>query len=131
MKVLIADDDHVYRSFIRRLLARDTDVDVVGEATDGEQAVSLSERLKPDVVLMDLDMPGVDGLEATRRLKEGGGTTRVIMVSNLADEACRQAAARCGADGFFLKSAEISHLMSAIRQGFQRRKPLGYPETCG
>jgi DNA-binding NarL/FixJ family response regulator len=129
VKVLIADDDHEYRSFIRRLLARDTDVDVVGEAMDGEQAVSLSERLKPDVVLMDLDMPRVDGLEATRRLKEGGGTTRVIIVSNLADEACRQAAAKCGADGFFLKSAEIAHLMSAIRQGFRRRKPLGCIET--
>jgi len=129
VKVLIADDEQVYRSFIRRLLAKDSDVDVVGEAVDGEEAVNLSKQLKPDVVLMNLEMPGVDGLEATRRLKESHGGTKVIMVSDSGDEASRQAAAKCGADAFFLKSADISHLMSAIHQAFQCRKPLGCLET--
>ena len=67
--------------------------------------------------------------EATRRLKESHGGTKVIMVSDSGDEASRQAAAKCGADAFFLKSADIAHLMSAIHQAFQRRKPLGCLET--
>jgi two-component system invasion response regulator UvrY len=116
MKVLIADADHGYRNFVRRLLATDRDLSVVGEAVDGEEALSLTETLKPDMVVVSLEMPLVDGLEVTRRLKEKRSQMRVVIVSNVADETCRKAAAKYGADAFVAKSAEISLLLSTIRR---------------
>ena len=100
VRVLIADDDNVYRSYVRRMLETGADMNVVAEAVDGEEAVTLSRLLKPDLVLMDLDLPRLDGLQATRRLKAEVPKTRVIMLSTGGDETCRRAAEKYGADAF-------------------------------
>src|SRR6266581_9465909 len=116
MRLLIADGDQRYRRFIRRFLETDADVKVVAEAADGKGTVSLCERSKPQVILMDLDLPRFGGLEVIRTLKAEFPTMRVVMVSRVADEACRKAALNCGADAFFSKTAEMSRLLSTIRQ---------------
>ena len=116
VRLLIADGDQGYRKFIRKLLERNADVNVVAEAADGKEAVSSCERSKPHVILMDLDLPRFGGLEVIRTLKAEFPTMRVVMVSRVADEACRKAALNCGADAFFSKTAEMSRLLSTIRQ---------------
>ena len=113
MRLLIADGDQGYRKFIRKLLERDADVNVVA---DGEEAVSSCERSKPQVILLDLDLPRFGGLEVIRTLKAEFPKMRVVMVSRVADEACRKAAFKFGADAFFSKTAEMSRLLSTIRQ---------------
>ena len=116
MRLLIADGDQGYRKFIRKLLARNADVNAVAEAADGKEAVSSCERSKPHVILMDLDLPRFGGLEVIRTLKAEFPKMRVVMVSRVADEACRKAALKFGADTFFSKTAEMSRLLSTIRQ---------------
>ena len=116
VRLLIADGDQGYRKFIRKLLERDAGVNVVAEAADGEEAVSSCERSKPQVILMDLDLPRFGGLEVIRTLKAEFPKMRVVMVSRVADEACRKAAFKFGADAFFSKNAEMSRLLSTIRQ---------------
>ena len=117
MRVLIADDDQGYRNYVRKILEVGADMNVIAEAIDGEEAVSLSRRLKPDVVLMDLDLPRLDGLQATRRLKSEIPTMKVIILSTVEDETCRKAAVKYGADAFLPKSADIHQLLSVIRKG--------------
>ena len=116
VRLLIADGDQGYRKLIRKLLERDADVNVVAEAADGEEAVSSCERSKPQVILMDLDLPRFGGLEVIRTLKAEFPNMRVMMVSRVADEACRKAAFKWGANAFFSKTAEMSRLLSTIRQ---------------
>lgn len=116
MRVLIADDDHGFRTFMRRLLDKEPALSIiVGEALDGEEAVQYAQELKPDLILMDLDLPRMDGLEATRRVKVSLPDTVVIMLSTVDGPAYRDAAARSGADGFLPKNTEISHILSTIR----------------
>ena len=116
MRLLIADGDQRYRRSIRRFLEMDADVKVVAEAADGKGTVSLCERLKPQVLLMDLDLPRCGGLEVIRTLKAEFPLMRVVMVCRVADEACRKAAFKCGADAFLSKTAEMSRLLSTIHQ---------------
>ncbi len=116
MLVLIADDDAGFRTFIRRVLEKENDTSVVGEALDGHEAVSKAEHLRPHLVLMDMDLPRMDGLEATRRVKESLPGTVVVMFGTLDGAAYREAAARSGADGFMAKTTPISQILSAIRQ---------------
>ena len=118
MRVLIADDEPVYRSFIRRLLATDSDVNVVGEALDGEEAVSLSERLKPDVVIMDLDMPGTNGLEATRRLKANAALKHIPIIALSAHAMMGDAekALQSGCDDYLSKPLDEDLLFEKLRQ---------------
>ena len=97
-------------------MERNADVNVVAEAAEGEEAVSSCERSKPHVILMDLDLPRFGGLEVIRTLKAEFPKMRVVMVSRVADEACRKAVLNCGADAFLSKAAEVSSLLSAIRQ---------------
>jgi DNA-binding NarL/FixJ family response regulator len=117
MRLLIADGDQRYRRSIRRFLETDADVSVVAEAADGKGTVSLCERLKPQVLVMDLDLPRCGGLEVIRTLKAEFPMMRVVMVCRIADEACRKVALDCGADAFLSKAAEVSSLLSAIRRG--------------
>src|SRR5437870_9043422 len=94
VRLLIADAMHSYRRFIKQVLESTGDLKVVGEAADGEEVVRLAQQLKPDVVLMDIDLPDLDGLEAIRRIKAAQPGTKVIMLSLLDGETYRKAAAR-------------------------------------
>ena len=128
MKVLIADDDSKYRNSLRRALEAEWDLEVVGEAADGEEVVHLTREHKPDVVLIDIDMPGAAGLEATLRIKALIPETRVIMLSSimlsiLNEQTCRNAAERYGADAFLPKKARVWEILSAIRGKPRSRLP--------
>lgn len=112
--VLIADDQALVRDGLRLILDSQDDIEVVGEASDGFEAVALAEELRPDVVLMDIRMPGMDGLEATRRLTTHTPVCVVILTTFDNDEYVVDAI-RAGACGFLLKSSPRQHLLHAVR----------------
>jgi len=114
VRVVIADDQSMVRAGFSSLLREEPDIDVVGEAADGEQAVAAVRRFKPDVVLMDIRMPGVDGLEATRRLVEGGSAARVLILTTFDLDEYVYEGLQAGASGFLLKDASPEHLIAAI-----------------
>lgn len=117
MRVLIVDDNSGYRSLLRRVLEAQGDVELVFEAADGEEGLRLAQEFKPDVVLMDIDMPGggLDGLEATRRVKESSGAA-VLVLSARDSEGFRERTAEYGADAYLPKTASIFDILSAIRE---------------
>jgi NarL family two-component system response regulator LiaR len=115
IRVLIADDHAVVREGLRAFLALQDDVEVVGEAVDGEEAVAAVARLAPDVALVDLVMPNVDGIEAIKRIRASQAPTRVIVLTSFADEATMLPAVRAGAVGYLLKDVEPRDLVAAIR----------------
>jgi NarL family two-component system response regulator LiaR len=108
VRVLLVDDHAVVRKGLRALFDREPGVEVVGEADGGEQAVAGFERARPDVVLMDLEMPGVDGVEATRRITEAHPDARIVVLTSHASEA--------GAVGYLLKHSAPDDVLRAIRQ---------------
>jgi DNA-binding NarL/FixJ family response regulator len=117
IRVLLADDQALVRAGFRALVDAQDDLEVVGEAADGEEAVRLAAELRPDVVLMDIRMPGVDGLEATRRIasdEDLAGTRVVILTTFDLDEYVFEAI-RVGASGFLLKDTEPPELLQAVR----------------
>ncbi|MFI7021977.1 response regulator [Micromonospora sp. NPDC049900] len=118
VRVLLADDHHLVRTGFRVILEIEDDIEVVGEAADGERAVAMARALRPDVVLMDVEMPGVDGLEATRRIStesdEPGGPA-VLMLTTFDRDDYLFAALRAGASGFLLKNGTPEALVDAIR----------------
>ncbi|BCJ36788.1 DNA-binding response regulator [Actinocatenispora thailandica] len=113
--ILLADDQALVRTGFRLILDAAPDLRVVGEAGDGAEAVTATRRLRPDLVLMDVRMPGVDGVEATRRIVAAGGATRVLMLTTFDLDEYVYAALRAGASGFLLKDALAADLLSAIR----------------
>ncbi|MEP7046066.1 MAG: response regulator transcription factor [Ilumatobacteraceae bacterium] len=114
--VLIADDQALVRDGFRSLLEREDDLEVVGEATDGFEAVAEAERLSPDVVLMDIRMPRMDGVQATRRiLAAGSGATKVLMLTTFDGDSHVYDAMRAGAAGFLLKDVHRQDLVNAVR----------------
>ncbi len=117
IRVLLADDQALLRSSLAMLIDREPDMDVVGEAGDGEQAVALALAHRPDVVLMDIRMPGTDGLEATSQLLSSSDTAdmRVIMLTTFELDNYVLRALRAGASGFLLKGVEPADLLDAIR----------------
>jgi NarL family two-component system response regulator LiaR len=115
IRVLIADDHAVVRQGLRTFLDLQDDIDVIGEAADGEEALSAIERDPPDVVLMDLVMPGVDGIEALRRLRVTSPGTRAIVLSSFIDDDKLFPAVRAGAAGYLLKDVQPQELVAAIR----------------
>jgi two-component system, NarL family, response regulator LiaR len=115
IRVLIADDHAVVRQGLRTFLDLQEDIEVVGEAADGAEAVALAERLTPDVVLMDLVMPGVDGVEAIRRLRERAPATRAVVLSSFIDDDRLFPVVRAGAAGYLLKDVQPAELVDAIR----------------
>jgi two-component system, NarL family, response regulator LiaR len=115
IRVLIADDHAVVREGLRAFLALQDDVEVVGEAADGEEAVQAVARLDPDVALVDLVMPRVDGIEAIGRIRAQRPQTRVIVLTSFVDEDKMLPAVRAGAVGYLLKDVQPQDLVSAIR----------------
>jgi len=116
VRVVIADDHQVVREGLQMILAEsDGEIVVVGEASDGDEAVRLATEVQPDVVLMDLSMPRVDGLEATRRLREAGVPARVLILTSFADGEGVRDAVRAGVTGYLMKDVLKSELLTAIR----------------
>ena len=110
----MADDHTVVRQGLRSLLSLEPDIEVVSEAEDGRQAVRLVKELKPDVVVMDVQMPGLGGIEATRRIAAAGGRTRVLIVTVFDFDEYAYAALEAGAAGFLLKNALPSEFIAGI-----------------
>ncbi len=115
IRVAIADDHAVVRQGLRTFLELQEDMEVVGEAVDGGDAVDLVERTAPDVVLLDLVMPQVDGIEATRRIRERSPATRILVLTSFADDHTVLPAVRAGAAGYLLKDVQPPELAAAIR----------------
>lgn len=115
LRVLIADDHTLFRYGMQGLLSTQPDIEVVGEATTGEEAVALAAELRPDVVLMDIKMPGVNGIEATRRILADHPSIRILMVTMFEDDASVFTAMRAGARGYVLKDAAKDDVLGAIR----------------
>jgi DNA-binding NarL/FixJ family response regulator len=115
IRVLIADDHAVVRQGLRTFLDLQEDIEVIGEAGDGAEALAAIERDPPDVVLMDLVMPGTDGIEALRRLRAEAPTTRAIILSSFIDDDKLFPAVRAGAAGYLLKDVQPQELVTAIR----------------
>jgi DNA-binding NarL/FixJ family response regulator len=114
IRILIADDHPVFRFGLRAMLNAMPDTEVVGEGTTGEEILALADSVQPDVILMDINMPGVNGIEATRRIREANPDIRILMVTMLEDDSVF-AAMRAGARGYVVKGAEPSEVLRAIR----------------
>ena len=115
ISVLVADDQRLVRSGFRMILRADPEIDVIGEAGDGEEAVALARELKPDVVLMDIRMPKLDGIAATRLLLQEEDPPRVLVLTTFDLDEYVYGALRAGASGFLLKDAPEEQLAAAIR----------------
>jgi len=114
IRVLVGDDHPVFRRGIRAILGAEPDTELVGEATDGEEAVELALELGPDVILMDLNMPKMTGIEATRRILEVSPDTAILMLTMFEDDKSIFAAMRAGAHGYVLKGADGTETLRAI-----------------
>jgi DNA-binding NarL/FixJ family response regulator len=115
INVLLADDQELVRSGFRLILELEDGIEVVGEAADGREAVRLAKELQPDVVLMDMRMPELDGIEATRRLQRAGIEARVLVLTTFDLDEYVYGAIRAGASGFLLKDAPREQLVTAVR----------------
>ncbi|AEI46264.1 two component LuxR family transcriptional regulator [Paenibacillus mucilaginosus KNP414] len=115
LRILIADDHPLFRYGIGMLLATTGDLEVVGEAATGEEAVEMAAALQPDVILMDIRMPGWNGIEATRRIARRDGKAQILILTMFKDDVSVFTAMRAGAKGYVLKDAEKDDLLRAIR----------------
>ena len=118
IRVVLADDQAMVRAGFRLILEAAADIEVLGEACDGEEAVSVTERLRPDIVLMDVQMPRMDGLEATRRITQRPElTSRVVILTTFERDDYVFGALRAGASGFLLKNAPPEELVHGVGGG--------------
>jgi len=115
LRVIIVDDHVVFREGLRSLLLLGPDIEVVAEAEDGSSALRLTEELLPDIVLMDLTMPGMNGIEATRQIVSNNGKVRVLVLSMESDRSFVVAALKAGASGYLLKESAFAEVTAAIR----------------
>jgi DNA-binding NarL/FixJ family response regulator len=129
IRILIAEDQRIVREGLIALLEDESEVAIVGEASGGAEAVELFARLQPDVVLMDLQMPGVDGPEATRRIRERSPDARILVLTTYATDEFIFKALRAGARGYLLKDASADELLEAIHAVHQGRTLLA-PEVA-
>ncbi len=114
IRIVIADDQMLFREGLRTLLSTRPDLEIVGEASDGEEAVALVETLRPAVVLMDLRMPRLDGIQATARIRERWPSVAILVLTTFDDDANLFGALRAGADGYLLKDVALETLVAAI-----------------
>lgn len=124
IKVLIADDHHVVRRGLLFFLKTQKDIDIIGEATNGKEAVKLVSELNPDVVLMDLSMPEMDGVMATKIIRETNTTVKIIILTSYGDQDHVIPALRAGASGYQLKDIEPDDLVQTIRDVLQGQSKL-------
>lgn len=124
IRVVVADDHGVVRAGLEQLLATADDIELVGLASDGAEAVALVEAHAPDIVLMDLAMPGVDGTEATRRISAGHPEVQVVVLTSFSDQQRIIEALDAGAAGYVLKHADADELLDAIRAAHEGGAPL-------
>jgi DNA-binding NarL/FixJ family response regulator len=128
IRILLADDHEIVREGLRMLLEQEEDLEVVGEAGDGEEAVRLAAVHRPDVVLMDVSMPRLAGVEAARRILGVPGAPRVLMLSSLSEESAVRGAIEAGASGYLLKDLSKDELARALRAAVEDRPTL-HPEA--
>jgi DNA-binding NarL/FixJ family response regulator len=130
IRLVLADDHAVVRSGTRELLEQQPDLRIVGEAADGEEAIRLAQELQPDVLIMDVRMPRISGVEATRRIKAEHPHIRVLVLTAHDDDEYVFALLQAGANGYLLKTAEIDELVRAIRTVAAGQSALA-PEVTG
>ena len=128
IRVLIVDDHEIVREGLQILLSEEPDFEVVGAAADGAAAVALAEAKKPDVIIMDLVMPGLDGIESTRRILGSNPEARVVVLTTFADDQRVREAIRAGAIGYLLKDVLKADLVRALRDAAVGRPSL-HPEV--
>lgn len=124
IRVLVVDDHRVVRAGLETLLSSAEDIDVVGTAADGEEAVAVAADVRPDVILMDLSMPGVDGIEATRRITAADAVVKVVVLTSFNEQTKVVGAVEAGAVGYVLKDAEPDRLLEAIRAAAAGGAPI-------
>ena len=124
IRLLLVDDHVLFRKGLVSLLQRQRDFEVVGEAEDGAEGVKKAKQLKPDLVLMDIHMPGTDGIEATRRIRELLPSTRVVILTVSEDDKDLFEGIKCGAHGYLLKKLEPEELYAMLRGVFQGEAPI-------
>jgi DNA-binding NarL/FixJ family response regulator len=115
IQVILADDQPLIRAGLRRLIEQTPGIDVAGEAGTGTEAVQLTRATGPDVVIMDIRMPGMDGIEATQLITAGDTRARVLMLTTFDDDDCVYGALRAGASGFLVKDMALDDILTAIR----------------
>ncbi|HKV25389.1 MAG TPA: response regulator transcription factor [Candidatus Acidoferrum sp.] len=124
LKVLLVDDHALVRRGFRRILEDDADIEVVGEASDGQEAVRMAQKEKPAVIVMDCALPGMNGLDATRRILEARPETAVLMLSMHSEDTLVRQALEAGARGYILKNAMDLDLVNAIKRAAKGEKVL-------
>jgi DNA-binding NarL/FixJ family response regulator len=129
-RILVVDDHPIFRSGFAAVLSSERDLEVVGEARDGQEALLLCQELSPDLVLMDLSMPHMDGIEATREMKELCPKTLVLVLTGHEDETLMLRAIRAGAVGYFLKGEDPTLLIGAVREALEGESPMD-PRLAG
>ena len=129
IRVMIVDDHAVVRGGLSKFLMVNPDLELVGEAESGEEAIILAQRLRPDVVLMDLKMGGMDGVTATRQVREKCPGCRVIVLTSFAEDNMVQGALQAGAIGYLLKNVTVAELAAAIRSAYAGRMTLSSEAT--
>lgn len=115
IRVILADDHHLVRQGIRALLEKTTDIEIVAEAENGEEAIISTQKLKPDVLLMDINMPRLNGIQAAEQIRHQGLSTHVVILSMHSDETLVRQALRSGVRGYLLKHAVTEELLIAVR----------------
>lgn len=128
VKVLIVDDHKLVREGLKAVFEQGNEIDVIGEAGSGEEAIEKAKKLKPDVILMDISMPGMNGIQATKVIRDAHPEIKVVILTMLDQEGFVYEAIRAGATGFMLKSASTDELASAI-QTVQQGKALLHPDA--
>jgi DNA-binding NarL/FixJ family response regulator len=129
IRVLVVDDHLLFRQGLSLLLSQAKDIQIIGEARDGQEAVELAQRLNPDVILMDIEMPRVNGLRATEQLTTSKHPARILILSMKEAEQDVRAAAQSGAQGYLIKNCSREELIKAIRSVYEGRLAIS-PEIA-